>query len=402
MDKTKIIFLFIIGLLLVIIAFRYFYFKEETVLSEEILIGKIVEEPDVRETNTKLTVKVSSSKKILITVARYPEYFSGDILEIKGNLETVENPDYKRYLRKESILAVMYYPSITLKERNQPLGMKEALRKNINNNLPVPQSSILGALILGDKNRISNSFKEKLNIAGIRHLTAISGLHIVILSSILISLFLSLGFWRRQAIVLSLIFIFFFIALTGFQTSSIRAGIMGSLFLIAPLFGRKPDSIRALVLAGLIMLAINHFLIYDTGFQLSFAAASGIIFLSPGFKKYLKSEILTATFSAYIFTLPILIYSFNRISLIGPLTNLLILPVVPILMILGFIASILGFQILFFPVWFLLTYIVKITEVFSEPYFAQEFINIHWFWIVAFYLILFPVAKYFKKKEIKV
>ena len=175
---------------------------------------------------------------------------------------------------------------------------------------------------------------------------------------------------------------------------------MGSLFLIGPLFGRKSDSIRALILVGLAMLVINPFLIYSVGFQLSFSAALGIILLSSTFKKYLKSEILAATFSAYIFTLPILIYSFGRMSLMGPLTNLLVLPVIPIVMVSGFIASIFGIFIFFIPTWFLLTYILKITEIFSQSYFAQEFINIHWLWLLPCYAVLILSGRYFKNHSI--
>lgn len=439
MDKPKIIFYLVFILLLVFIGIRHSQLKSSLDqvgvqlgsitenASEVIFEGRVIKEPDVRETNTKLTIRVLSAEeniqglKILVTVNKYPEYNYGDVLQIKGNLQEpfvfedfsaqggpASGWNYKDYLKKDNILAVIYYPQIELNGRGPTsalsffyfkiLDFKQRLRQNIYSFFSPPQSSVLGALLLGDKNRISREFKEKLNIAGIRHLTAVSGMHIVIISSIILSLFLALGFWKKQAIILSLLFIFFFIALTGFQTSSIRAGIMGSLFLIGPLFGRKSDSIRGLILAGLIMLVINPFLIYSAGFQLSFAAVLGIILLSSTFKKYLKSDILAATFSAYIFTLPILIYSFGQISLAGPLTNLLVLPIIPILMILGFIASILGMFIFFIPVWFLLTYIVKITEIFSQPYFAQEFINIHWLWLLAVYCFLIPVGHYIKRK----
>jgi len=415
-NKSKIIFYIIVGLLLITAVFRYFYLESKLDVSEReiVLIGKIVGEPDVRETNTKLTVKRASTKT-LVTVERYPEYYHGDVLEISGIMQkpvVFEEFDYRSYLKTKGISAVMYYPKIELKNRGSSfniLVLKNRLREVVNSSLTPPQNYILGALILGDKNRIPNDFKEKLNTAGIRHLTAVSGLHIVLVSSLLMFLFLRLGFWKKQAIIFSLIFVFLFIALTGFQVSSIRAAIMGSLFLIAPLFGRQSCSIRSLILAGLIMLAINPFLLfYNAGFQLSFLAAVGIIYLSSSFRRYLKSDILAATFSAYIFTLPILIYSFNQISLVGLLTNALVLPIIPFVMVGGFAFSFIGVfssflgQVLSWPIWFLLTYVVKITEMFSGSWASQKFINVHWFGIIISYLVLFPVARYFKKKEIKV
>jgi len=380
------------------------YFGQEVSLE-----GKVVKEPDIRENNTKLTIKARLSResralnKILVTVSRYPEYKYGDILQVKGELQepvVFEDFNYKDYLKTKGILAVMYYPQTELKSRGPSsplLKFKDRLRENIYSSIPPPQADILGALILGDKNRISDDFKEKLNVAGIRHLTAVSGMHVVIISSVLLSLFLFLGFWKRQAIYVSLLCIFLFIALTGFQTSSIRAGIMGSLFLVGPLFGRKSDSIRALVLAGLIMLVFNPFLVYDAGFQLSFLAAFGIIYLSSVFKKHLRSDVLAATFSAYIFTLPVLVYSFGRVSLVGVFTNFLVLPIIPVVMVLGF-ASALVKIVSFIPL-ILLTYIVKITETFSQPWMAQSFVNINWLWLVPCYLALFLLGRYFKKRE---
>ena len=422
------------GFLVVLIVFRY-YVAESRIKNQEAVLqdyfgqevffeGKVAKEPDVRGNNTRLIIKILEARpplggraSILITTGRYPEYNYGDVLEVKGRLQepvVFEDFDYKDYLRKKEILAVMYYPQTEIKSYRGPssiyrgrasiyfkiLEMKEKLRENIYSSIPPPQADVLLALILGDKNRISNDFKDKLNIAGIRHLTAVSGMHIVIISSILMSLFLFLGFWKKQAIILSLLFIFFFIALTGFQTSSIRAGIMGSLLLIGPLFGRRSNSIRALILAGLVMLVINPFLFKEVGFQLSFSAALGIILLSSAFKKYLKSNILAATFSAYIFTLPILIYSFGRISLIGLLTNLLVLPIISIVMVAGFIASLFSF-LSFIPLIFL-TYIVRITEIFSQQWMAQSFIKIHWLWLIVSYFVLFFLGQYFKKKEFRV
>ena len=413
MARSKIIFLGLCLVLIVLIIWHYqvlesrfnnYEAREYNDSQEEItLIGRIIKEPDVRETNTKLTIELiearplvasssefsrgRASTKLLITVSRYPEYKYGDELEITGKLETpaiFDGFNYKNYLKKDRIYSVIYYPKVEIRRGRtstvfgEILEVKERLRQGIYKAISPPQSEILGAMILGDKNRMSYDLKEKLNIAGVRHITAVSGMHIVILSNILLFLFLSLGFWKKQAVFLSLGFIFFFIALTGFQVSSIRAGIMGSLFLTAPLFGRKSKNIRALIIAGLIMLVFNPLLLfYDVGFQLSFLAVLGIISLSPFLKPLLKWNVLTMTVSAYIFTLPILIYNFGRISLVALLTNVLIVPIVYPIMILGFVFGLIGLfssslaWILSIPVWFLLTCIVKIVDFFSQSWAAK-------------------------------
>lgn len=221
--------------------------KEYNDLEEEIVFsGRVVEEPDVRATNTKLTVEVENiEERVLVTTNRYPEYRYRDELKITGELKTpvvFEDFNYRDYLAKSGIYSVVYYPEIellTIKSRDPVstfygtiLNFKDKLRESIYQNLSPPQSSVLGAMILGDKRRMSDDLKEKLNIAGIRHITAVSGLHVVILSGLLMSFLIGLGLWRSQAFYFSIILISLFIIMTGFQPSGIRAGIMGGLFLL--------------------------------------------------------------------------------------------------------------------------------------------------------------------------
>ncbi|MBU2545156.1 ComEC family competence protein [Patescibacteria group bacterium] len=392
MNKSKLFFLGFCLILIIIIFWRYdivlsdlenSQLKNYNDSDEEIVLtGKIIKEPDVRENNIKLTIltRGPSSGRILVTVGRYPEYGYGDELEITGKLQTptvFEDFNYKKYLLKDGIVSVSYYPKIKLLEKGRGptsilLKFKDRVRQGIYRIFSPPQSEILGAMMLGDKGRMSLGLKEKLNVTGIRHITAISGLHIFILSTILMSLLLGLGLSRSRAPYVSLGIIFLFIAMIGFQPSSVRAGIMGGLFVLAQAFGRKSVGTRAIILTAGIMLLINPLLLfYDIGFQLSFLAVLGIITLAPYFKKWVKSTILATTLSAYIFTLPILFYNFGRISLIGPLVNILVIPVVYWIMILGLAFSILilifplGAWLISFPLWLLITYITKIVDFFS-------------------------------------
>ena len=391
--------------------------------SGEVIVftGIIAREPDVRINSQKLTVQTEKGK-VLVTASKYPEYKYGDKLMVEGKMETpgvFEDFNYKDYLAKSKIYSVIYWSEIKLLDRGnynliyaKILGFKDKMRKVIYQNLSPPQSSILGAMILGDKSRMSNELKEKLSIAGVRHVTAISGMHVVILTGILMSLLLGLGFWRNQAFYFSIILISFFIIMSGLQPSSVRAGIMGGILLLSQKIGRRSVSSRIIVLAGALMLAVNPLLLTsDVGFQLSFLAAMGIIYLSKTLERWLKfipeflnwRSILVMTFSAYIFTLPILIYNFGRISLIGPIVNILILPAVPLIMISGFIFTLLGMAwsslawILSWPVWFLLTYLFKVVDFFSQEWMALNIEETPAFWLI--YLILGYWVWYLNKKE---
>ena len=390
--------------------FLEFNDKKENV----VLIGEIIAEPDVRKSNVKLTISPQELEgKILVTANRYPEYQYGDRLKISGELlnpQEIEDFSYKDYLAKDGIFSVMYYPKTELLEKNQGnfifagiLNFKNKLRESIYRNLSPPHSSILAAIILGDKRQISDEWKEKLNFAGVRHLTAVSGMHVAVLSAILMSFFLALGFWRKQAFYFTVFLIAFFVILTGLQTSAIRAGIMAGLFLLARHLGRENSSTRAIVLAASFMLLQNPLLLrFDVGFQLSFLAVMGIIYVGPIFQNWLRRipdkfqlrSILAMTLSAQIFTLPILIYNFGYISQVAPLTNLLILPFLPYIMILGFICGFLGMLwtplgwVFSLPVWLLLAYLTKIVEWFSALPFSVYFLEISWIWLLLSYLVL--------------
>jgi competence protein ComEC len=401
---------------------------------EEIITitGVVKSEPDVREDNIKLIIEPDNIEgKVLVTTDRYPEYRYGDKLKIKGYLETppvFEDFNYKNYLAKEGIYSVMYRPKIELQEREKYLGVacvfyekildfKNKLRETIYQDLSPPQSSILGAIVLGDKRKISEEYKQKLNIAGVRHITAISGMHVAILTSILMTFLLGLGVRRGQAFYFTIFLIFLFILMTGFQSSAVRAGIMGGLLLLGQKLGRLSVSSRAIIFAAALMLAINPLLLTsDVGFQLSFLAMMGIIYLMPTFKSWFKKipnlfqfrNILAMTLSAQVFTLPILIYNFGYISLVSPLTNILIVPALPYIMGFGFIFSILGILwqplgwVLSWPAWFLLTYVVKIVDWFSSFSWASITLEVSWSWFIIFYLILASIIwKLQKRKKLR-
>ena len=386
-------------------------------------IGLVVKEPDIRVNHIKLTIESEEIKgKILLLVPRYPEYQYGDKLKITGKLEkppVFEDFNYRDFLAKEGVYSVIYWPEIELLGREkypglsgaiyaQILEFKNKLRESIYQNLSPPESSILGAMILGDRRKMSEELKEELNTTGLRHITAISGMHVTIISIILMQILLGLGFWRHQAFYLTLTLLTLFIIMVGLPPSAVRAGIMGGIFLLAQYLGKTSASSRAIIIAATLMLVQNPLLLrLDVGFQLSFLATMGIIYLGPVFQSWLKRvpdnllsfiklrSILAMTLSAQIFTLPILIYNFGYMSLIAPLTNVLVLPFLPFIIGLGFLFGLVGIifpflgWILSWPAWLLLNYLTEIVDWFSQlPLAALTIENLHWLFLVISYLIL--------------
>ena len=338
------------------------------------LIGIVDGEPGIREKVIKLKIKIEGiDDEILITTRRYPEYRYGDRLKITGRLEepqVFEGFNYKNYLLKDGILAVINFPEITFwgKDFGNPIMkilflFKNKLKESLNGLMSPPQSALLEALFFGDEENISKDWKEKFNLTGTRHITAVSGMNITIISALILNFLLSVGFWRQQAFYFSIILILLYILMIGAPASAIRAGIMGLLFLTAQHFGRISTGSRAIVFAATLMLFLNPLLLkFDIGFQLSFLAILGLIYLQPTFSDFFKRipnllqlrYTLSSTLSAQFFTFPILIYNFGQISLISPLTNILIIPFLPIITILGFIFSFLG--IIFQPLGYFLSW----------------------------------------------
>ena len=262
------------------------------------------------------------------------------------------------------------------------------------------------ALAFGEEGNISQDWKEKLNLTGTRHITAVSGMNVTIITFLIFNFLLILGFWRHHSFYLSIILILLYVLMIGAPSSAFRAGIMGVLLITAQHFGRLPQAVRAVVFAASFMLFLNPLLLtLDIGFQLSFLAILGLIYLQEPIFNFLKKipnpkifpirTTLSATLAAQIFTLPILVYNFGRIPLLSPIINVSIVPLLAPLTILIFIFGISGMIFWLFgfflslPTWFFLSYITKIIDLSTKiPFVSLTLENVHWIWLGVSYLIL--------------
>lgn len=266
--------------------------------------------------------------------------------------------------------------------------LKEKIKELITQSAPSPQADILAGILMGDQGTISFEWKKKMNVSGTRHITAVSGMNIVILAEFLVWIGIILGLWRQQALAAAIFFVWCYIIFIGFPASAVRAGVMGSLLLLAGILSRQSAAERAVILAAAVMLAINPTLLAkDWGFQLSFAATLGIVYLTPFFQFWLNkikifrfaglAGILAMNFSAQLFTLPILVYNFGSFSLVSVLSNVLIAPLIVLIMVFGFIFVLIGLFwpalgfVFSWPCQLLLNYLVWVIDFCSRlPYAA--------------------------------
>lgn len=275
---------------------------------------------------------------------------------------------------------------------------------------PEPHAGLINGILLGERSEISDELSNALSRTGTMHIIALSGFNITIVAVFLT--FLTQGLSRKISMFLTISGIFCFILATGFSASAIRAGVMGVLLVLAKFLGRKSDGLVAILFAAAIMVFANpKILLYDIGFQLSFAAACGIIFLVPildekvFFVKRPLQAIINPTIAAIIFTWPLTSYYFGVFSVVALFTNILILSFVEILMLLGFLTAIFGIfsEIIqkFFAIisWGVSSYIFKIIEFFSKPLWAVIQIKISSaVFIAGYYLLLFDGILFFRRK----
>ena len=329
--------------------------------------GEIIDMPDIRENNQKLTLEIQDGKekiKILATVNLNQDFNYGDEMNISGRLDKPENFvtdqgkefDYVNYLRKDGIFFVMNYPQIEIISRdngnrikNTLFFVKEKFLEKMNFAITPPESLLMGGLILGEKSSFSQELRTSFVNTGTIHIVALSGYNITIVAEWLMKLFMFLP--QNLGIGVGILSILLFVLMTGGSSTAVRAGIMATLVLIARATGRNYDIARALILAGVIMILINPFVLaYDVSFQLSFIATVAVIFFAPRIEKYFLwvtesfqlRDIVSVTCAVYIFVLPFILYKMGTLSIVALPANILILPFISFTMLLGFLTSFAG------------------------------------------------------------
>ncbi|MES2023395.1 MAG: ComEC/Rec2 family competence protein [Patescibacteria group bacterium] len=390
------------------------YIYESQVGSSVEFSGEIIDEPSIKEKNISLTVLLApqgsasglleakpfpAKTEILITTDFAGDYKYGDEINFKGKLEKPENFmtdqgkefDYVNYLRKDGIFYVMKYPKIEVISRghgnflkNILFSAKEKFLEKMNMAISEPESLLMGGLILGEKSSFSQALRQSFVNTGTIHIVALSGYNVTIVAEWIMKLFSFLP--KNLGIGMGILSVILFIIMSGGSSTAIRAGVMAVLALFARATGRNYDVGRALVLAGIIMILFNPFVLaFDVSFQLSFIATIAVIFLSPRIEKYFLwvpkrfelRDIISVTCAAYIFVLPFILYKMGNLSLVALPANIMILPFIPITMIFGFLTGFAGiiWHFLALPFgyvsYFLLHYELSTISFFSNLPFAS-------------------------------
>ena len=242
--------------------------------------------------------------------------------------------------------------------------------------LPEPQVGLLSGILFGTRATMGKELIDAFITTGTIHIVALSGQNLSIFTGTFAG-WLTSVVSRRIASLLTLFMLVWFLWFVGLSPSLVRAVIMGSLTLLAVIFGRRNISLLSLALAVSIMLLLNPLWMSDLGFQLSVLATLGIILFggSQRSSNIIVSD-LRVTLAAQLFTTPLIFFHFHRLSLIAPLTNVLIGWTMPFIMGLGWVAAIASYiwqPLGIFPTWaawVLLTYVIRVVEITARLPFA--------------------------------
>jgi competence protein ComEC len=347
------------------------------------LIGVVDRYPEERGTHTAYVVAaemvypadapqgIPVNGLLIVNLPPHPAYTYGDRIRLTGRLETpTRSPefDYRAYLEIQGIRSIFRPGESVLMAQQQGAPLFQALHRirahaeqTVQSLLPEPHASLLNGILLGLNGAIPDSVQEAFNATGTTHVLVISGSNFSVLVAT-IGYLAQKGLGRRRGVVVTLIIIGLYALLVGGDPPVMRAAIMGSLVLVAYFTGRSADALNLLGVAVVGFTWLNPAQRADVGFQLSVLATLGLILLIPVLSQatafllekvrlslsvqqsVLKviTEFLLLSLAAQIITTPLIVGTFGRLSLVSLFTNLLIVPVQPLIMQSGALATMLG------------------------------------------------------------
>lgn len=264
----------------------------------------------------------------------------------------------------------MSYARVTVvsAQHNLLVQIKSQFSEGVRRALPEPTAGFMLGILIGSRSSLSPELQNTMSQIGLSHLIAVSGYNLTIIA---LAIQAMLGKkWQWGTLAATLWLIVGFVVLTGASASIVRAGVMAALFLLAKYYGRRLEVLSCLAVGVILTLAWDPSYLTDLSWQLSFLALTGIVLLTPAITKLFPSrlgavgDIAAVSIAAQLATMPLIAFVFGDVALIAPLTNLVYLPLIPLLMLFGFMAGVVGALLpstayaIFWPVHFGVTFLL--------------------------------------------
>ena len=366
--------------------------------------GVVVADPDVRDANQRVLIRVTSDEEsttMLAVAPRHPSVAVGDKVFVSGTLALPEPfaDDngrvfrYDKYLEREGVRFMLNFAYLRVTEEAPTFSIpatlaraKHAFLDGLQTTLPEPHASLAGGIVIGGKSGLGNELKAEFVRSGLIHMVVLSGHNVMVVASWAIAFFafvfakVETVFGRRvprsTSVGCGALALILFVGIAGFSATAIRAMLMALIALYARATGRTYAAGRALLFVILLMLLFNPlYLVFDPGFGLSVAATAGLIWLAPFIERWLErgarqfgrvsqvqsrlqrdetlsqiavrpvnfwKEVVTTTLAAQAAVLPLLLYHTGNFSLVSIPANLLAMPVIPLAMGLSYLAGFAG------------------------------------------------------------
>lgn len=385
------------------------YLKEH-VGQELLLAGSILTTPNIKPTYQSFRFDVSKvenqtipdEQEIFILLSIDESVRVGDKLIIDCKLENFR--DDQGY--------ICAFPKLISIESNKQLNILDRMYNGFVSTLtkvyPQPEVGFITGILVGGTTLFSDKLIEQFRVTGTLHLVALSGFNISIIVGFLTIMYERLAVprkWYAPSIALLLIL---FVMFVGPAASIVRASIMGFLVVVARQMGRHTTPRNILVATAMLMVMVSpQILLNDLGFQLSFLATVGIIYISPILERKLYfvpkmwqfREALLLAISAEIMVLPLLIWNFEHVSIISPVVNMLIGPLIPAAMLFSFVGGVFGLVNLYLGQtmgllgWLITSMILNIIEWFSVLPLAYVPFTIPSALLLVYYVAIYYLVK---------
>ncbi|HSM34214.1 MAG TPA: ComEC/Rec2 family competence protein [Anaerolineae bacterium] len=291
---------------------------------------------------------------------RYPPLVPGDGILLSGTVQPppVDAPGFAGFLEGRGAVGTLKAHTLELTASGDGFvagiervrwGIDSALSRAV----PEPEAGLASGILIGLRERVSRAVADDFTTTGLTHVVAISGWNIALVAGIATALLRALGLSRRVRSAIVIVAIVAYTVLAGAEASVIRAAVMGGVVIVARESGRPSGAVAALGLACWGLLLVEPRMIDDIGLQLSLAATAGLLALGGqaeaavgrlfrGRAPRWLQETLGVSLAAQLATLPLILLHFGRLSLISPLANLAVAPIVPLAMLGAAVGVLLG------------------------------------------------------------
>ncbi len=396
-------------------------------IKEMVTIISDIQEKEYKKVCTAKIVR--NNKKILINIKMsqdIPSIKYGDSLYIEGEFKQPEEArnykgyNYKQYLKTKKVIGTVELEKAKiLKSSNGSFihNIQKYIRDTINGTLTDEEGNLLLAILLGDKDKLSEDIQESFKTSNLSHMLAVSGAHVSYIILGLTYVLQNSIIGKKNGKIVCIIFLLAFMAITNFTPSVTRACIMAILTLFSSIIYRKSDVYTNISVAALITLIFNPYSLLDLGFQLSYGGTIGIIIFIKRIQEkksnskvinYIKQMALVSIY-ANIIIIPIMMYHFNTVSFTFIISNIMASPILGIIVITGFLFIIASItvkpltRLIAIFIKPILSILIKISQICSKlPFSNILVVTPYMFNVISYYAIILYCIKSKKNNKCKI